>query len=133
VPAEPRPDAAVSLEELVRVEDLVERDRGPSPALRAAGGLLDRADVRPLLVDHDEELEGGVALRARDPDDPGRLELAQHPDVRPRVVLAAHAAVISLGLLAQETEDVHLPAVTLPTRSGVRRASADAKNASWSA
>src|SRR5437660_12842853 len=122
--------AAIALQELMRVEDLVERDRRPAPALGPAGRLLDRTDVRALLVDHDQQLERRVALRARDADDPGGLELAEHADIRPRVVLAAHAAVVPLGLIAQEAEDVHLPAVTLPTRSGVRRASADAKKAS---
>src|SRR5947209_4002117 len=112
--------ALVRLEELVRVEHLVERDGRPALALGPAGRFLDRAHVRALLVDHHEQLERRVALRAGDPDDPSRLEFAEHPDVRPRVILAAHAAVVALRLLAQEAEDVHLPAATVPTRSMAR-------------
>src|SRR5260370_12984619 len=111
--------SVVALEELVGVQDLVERSGRPALAFRSVRGrLLDRAHVRPLVVDDDEQLEGGVALGAGDADDPRGLELAEHADVRARVVLAAHAAVVSLGLLAQEAEDVHLPTATVPTRPG---------------
>src|SRR5260370_25245986 len=126
--------SAVALEELVGVQDLVERNGRPALAFRSVRGrLLDRAHVRPLVVDDDEQLEGGVALGAGDADDPRGLELAEHADVRARVVLAAHAAVVSLGLLAQEAEDVHLPTATVPTRPGrgaPPRASCQAKKPS---
>src|SRR5207248_4712716 len=96
-------------------------------------GLLDRADVRALVVDDHEQLERRVALRASYPDDPRGFELSEHADVRARVVLPAHAAVVALRLFAKESEDVHRPAATVPTRSAAGTPSRHAKKASWSA
>src|SRR5207249_7490107 len=87
------------------VEDVVERDRRP---LGAQLPFARRRESDTLEIGIHENLDRRLASRARDADDPGRLEPAEEADLRPGVIGAADAAVVILGLLAQAPEDVHL-------------------------
>src|SRR5438046_9622652 len=91
---------------------------------RAFGLFLDRAHSRALLVDDDEELERGLALRAGDAHDPRGLELAEHVDVGARVIGSATAAFVLLRLVAEESEDVHFCS-SIPVRINRRTVGQD--------
>src|SRR5438093_12825446 len=85
----------------MRIDHLVGADRRPA---RPFGLFFDRAHGRALLVDHDEELERGLAFRAGDTDDPRRLELAKHADIGSRVIGSANAELAILRLTAEASQ-----------------------------
>src|SRR5713226_2078235 len=110
------------------VEDLVERDRRPPRPHRP---LARRRESDAFAIGVHQKLDRRLALRARDADDPGRLEPAEEADLGARVIRAADAAVVVLRLLAQAAEDVHLRS-SIAEAAG-SRPSRQARNAYWSA